>query len=243
MRGVVLAAGQGQRLRPDTNDLPKTLLRVDGETTILDIALRNLAAAGVSEAGIVVGYAAHAIEARLDAMRRRFGLKIELIYNDRVDWNNAYSLWHARDFYADGALLVNGDTVHPDSVEKTLIAANKDGISLATDSVKQLTDEAMKLRTGDSGVVSKITKNMPVDSAFGEYIGVARIDARIADDLTAALERTWRGDPNLYYEDGFQILADESPDSLHAVSIGETEWVEVDDHADLAVAREVACRC
>ncbi|HIV57136.1 MAG TPA: phosphocholine cytidylyltransferase family protein [Candidatus Stackebrandtia faecavium] len=243
MRGVVLAAGQGQRLRPDTNDLPKTLLPVDGETTILDIALRNLASAGIDEVGVVVGYAAHAIEARLDAMRRRFGLTIELIHNDRVDWNNAYSLWHARDFYADGALLVNGDTVHPDSVEKTLIAADKDGISLATDAVKRLTDEAMKLRADASGAVSKITKNMPVESAFGEYIGVARIDSGIADALTSALERTWRNNPDLYYEDGFQLLADESPANLHAVSIGETEWVEVDDHADLAVAREVACRC
>ena len=44
MIGMVLAAGAGRRLRPDTDELPKALLPVDGETTILDIALRNLAA-------------------------------------------------------------------------------------------------------------------------------------------------------------------------------------------------------
>ena len=44
--------------------------------------------------------------------------------NDRAEeWNNAYSLWLARDHFAAGALLVNGDTVHPVSVEKTLLAA------------------------------------------------------------------------------------------------------------------------
>lgn len=241
MRGVVLAAGQGQRLRPDTDDLPKTLLPVDGDTTILDIALRNLATAGVTDTAIVVGYAAHAIEARLADLRDRYKMHVRLIHNDRVDWNNAYSLWHAREFYTEGALLVNGDTVHPGSVEKTLLAAPDDGIMLATDAVKTLTDEGMKVQTTPDNVVTLITKQMPVESAYGEYIGVSRISADIAPALTDALERTWRDNPDLYYEDAFQLLADEG--HVHAVSIGATEWVEVDDHADLAVARGVACRC
>jgi choline kinase len=42
--------------------------------------------------------------------------------NDRAqEWNNAYSLWLAREHFAAGVLLVNGDTVHPVSVEKTLL--------------------------------------------------------------------------------------------------------------------------
>ena len=55
---MVLAAGAGRRLRPDTDALPKALLPVDGEVTILDIALRNLAAVGLRDIVIVVGYAA-----------------------------------------------------------------------------------------------------------------------------------------------------------------------------------------
>ena len=55
---MVLAAGAGRRLRPDTDELPKTLLPVAGETTILDIALRNLAAVGLSDVVVVVGHAA-----------------------------------------------------------------------------------------------------------------------------------------------------------------------------------------
>ena len=241
MRGVVLAAGQGQRLRPDTDDLPKTLLPVDGDTTILDIALRNLEAAGVTDTAIVVGYAAHAIESRLSALRDRYRMDIRLIHIDRDDHNNAYSLWCARDHYAPGALLVNGDTVHPGSVEKTLTADPGDGIDLAVDDVKDLTDEAMKLRVVDTDRVTLITKQMPVASAYAEYIGVSRIAAAVADDLTDALERTWRRDPNLYYEDAYQLLAEQG--RVRAVPIGAVDWVEVDDHADWARAREVACRC
>ena len=47
MIGMVLAAGAGKRLGSLTEDLPKTLLEVDGERTILDVALGNFAAVGL----------------------------------------------------------------------------------------------------------------------------------------------------------------------------------------------------
>jgi len=74
MIGLVLAAGAGRRLRPYTDTLPKALVPVDGETTIMDISLRNLAAAGLTDVTIVVGYRASAVEERVDAfehLRRR----------------------------------------------------------------------------------------------------------------------------------------------------------------------------
>ena len=52
------------------------------------------------------------------------GLKVELVYNPKaLEWNNAYSLWCAREAFAEGVLLANGDTVHPASVEETLLEA------------------------------------------------------------------------------------------------------------------------
>ncbi len=128
MIGLVLAAGAGRRLRPDTDALPKALLPVAGTTTILDIALRNLAAAGLDDIVIVVGHAARAIADRAAALERAHRVTLTLVPNDRaLDWNNAYSLWLARDHLARGALLVNGDTVHPVSVEKTLLARGDEG--------------------------------------------------------------------------------------------------------------------
>ena len=64
MIGMVLAAGAGRRLRPYTDTLPKALVPVDGETTILDIALRNLAAVGLTDVTVVVGYRAEAVHER-----------------------------------------------------------------------------------------------------------------------------------------------------------------------------------
>ncbi|MFS8477375.1 MAG: NTP transferase domain-containing protein [Micromonosporaceae bacterium] len=241
MIGLVLAAGAGSRLRPHTDALPKTLLPVAGELTILDIILRNLAAVGLADVAVVVGYAAAAVQARVPELERRHGVRLSLLHNDRADWNNAYSLWLARHAFAEGALLVNGDTVHPLDVEKTLLAERGPGVLIAVDGLKTLTDEAMKVRLDPSGRLLRITKQMPVADAHGEYIGAALIEARAARDLAAALEATWRRDPQLYYEDGFQLFADRTGD-LRAARLGAFEWVEVDDPADLARARDIACR-
>ena len=100
----------------------------------------------------------------------------------------------------------------------------------------------MKVHVDDEGRLERINKGIDPATAHGEYIGVALIEPTGAQALAAALEATWRRDPSLYYEDGFQELADRGG-VIGVAPIGEVDWVEVDDASDLAKAREVACRC
>jgi choline kinase len=239
---MVLAAGAGRRLAPYTDTLPKTLVPVDGDRTILDIALANLKAAGIDDVAVVTGYAAAAVEQRRAALERDHGVALQLVFNDKAEvWNNAYSLWCARDLLPEGVLLINGDTVHPPSVEETLLAARGPDILLALDDVKPLGGEEMKVQLDGDGRVSRINKALDPATAQGEYIGLTLIEPAAAAPLADALEATFRRDPQLYYEDGFQELADRGG-RVGIAPIGRVDWVEVDDHADLARAREVACR-
>ncbi len=244
MIGMVLAAGAGRRLRPDTDALPKALLPVAGTATILDIALRNLAAAGLDEVVIEVGHAGQAIADRAAALERAHQVRLTLVPNDRaMDWNNAYSLWLAREHFAGGALLVNGDTVHPASVEKALLAARgAAGVILALDNVKPLAEEEMKVVLDERGLLARITKRMDPALADGEYIGATLIEAGAAAALADALEATWQRDPGLYYEDGYQELADRGGE-VAVAPIGAVDWVEVDNHDDLRRARQIGPRC
>ena len=239
MKGIVLAAGQAQRLRPLTADLPKTLLPVDGERTILDVALANLRAVGVEEVAVVTGFAGARIEERAPQLARTHGVSLELVRNDRPDWNNAYSLWVARDAFRSGALLVNGDTVHPVAVEERLLAARGAGLVLAVDDEKPLGEEEMKVLLSPDGALQRINKAVDPAAAQGEYIGLALIEPDAADGLAEALEATWRRDTTLYYEDGFQAYAD-AGGQVRAAPIGSVAWIEVDDHDDLARARALA---
>jgi choline kinase len=220
----------------------------------------------LSDIVIVVGYAADAIRDRVADLERDHGVRLTLVDNDRAEeWNNAYSLWLARDHFAAGALLVNGDTVHPVSVEKTLLTAagagagtegtrstggagagaqgiGTAGLILAVDDVKLLAEEEMKVIIGADGMITRITKLMDPALAYAEYIGATLIGADAAAPLAAALEATWRRDPSLYYEDGFQELT-ERGGAIAVAPIGDVEWVEVDNHDDLRRARAIAPRC
>lgn len=242
MIGMVLAAGAGRRLRPYTDTLPKALVPVDGDTTILDIALRNLAAVDLRDVVVVVGYAADAVEERRESLERRHGVKLTLVHNDKAEiWNNAYSMWTAREHMTDGVLMVNGDTVHPVSVEETLLGARGPQILLAVDSDKSLADEEMKVRLSPDGDLVRITKLMEPDEAHGEYIGASLIEPSAVPILADALRATFERDPDLYYEDGYQEMVDRGEQIRTAsIPVG-TSWVEVDNQADLLRAREIAC--
>jgi choline kinase len=241
---MVLAAGAGRRLESLTEDLPKTLLPVDGDRTILDIALGNLRRAGLETVVVVTGYAAERVAERQAALEERHDLELELVFNPKAEeWNNAYSLWCAREHFAQGVLLCNGDTVHPPEVEERLLAGRGDAdLVLALDDAKPLGQEEMKVLLGDDGLLRGINKAHDPAAAAGEYIGLTVIEAAAAEGLAEALEATWRRDPGLYYEDGFQEYSDRGG-RVGVASVGGLEWVEVDDQADLDRAREVAWRC
>lgn len=249
MIGLVLAAGAGRRLRPYTDTLPKALVPVGPEgdeesLTVLDLTLGNFAEVGLTEVAIVVGYRKEAVYARREALEAKYGVKITLIDNDKAEeWNNAYSLWCARDVLKQGVILANGDTVHPVSVERTLLAARGNGqkIILALDTVKNLADEEMKVVTAEGKGVQKITKLMDPADATGEYIGVTLIEPEAAEQLAEALKTTFERDPDLYYEDGYQQLVNDGF-TIDVAPIGDVKWVEIDNHDDLAKGRTIACQ-
>ncbi|MGA5700633.1 sugar phosphate nucleotidyltransferase [Peterkaempfera bronchialis] len=250
MIGLVLAAGAGRRLRPYTDTLPKALVPVDGETTVLDLTLGNFAEVGLRDVAVVVGYRKEAVYDRKAALEKKYGVTLTLVDNDKAEeWNNAYSLWCARDLFAEGLLLANGDTVHPVSVEKTMLEADqrlaaegsRPGILLALDTVKDLADEEMKVIADAEKGVQRITKLMEPAQATGEYIGITVINPSAAGHLASALQATFERDPQLYYEDGYQEMVDRGL-RIDVQPIGEVSWVEIDNHDDLAKAREIACR-
>jgi choline kinase len=171
-------------------------------------------------------------------------VKLELVYNPKAeDWNNCYSLWCAREHFSQGVLLCNGDTVHPPEVEERLLAGRGEAeLVLALDDAKTLGAEEMKVLLGEDGLLRGINKAHDPAAAAGEYIGLTVIEPAAAEGLADALEATWRRDPGLYYEDGFQEYSDRGG-RVGVASVGGLEWVEVDDQADLDRAREVAWRC
>lgn len=87
MRAVILAAGQGKRLRPLTDTLPKSLLAIRGKS-ILDYQLEALRRNQVRDITIVVGHLGHLIE--------RCAGNCRILWNHRyANTNTIYSLYLA----------------------------------------------------------------------------------------------------------------------------------------------------
>ena len=212
MIGLVLAAGAGRRLRPYTDTLPKALVPVDGDTTILDIALRNLAAVGLTDVTIVVGLPRRARSRRArPRLEQKYGVRLTLVHNDKAEeWNNAYSLWLARDALRPGRAAGQRRHRAPGRASRRRCSPSRGpGILLAVDDVKKLADEEMKTIFDADGRLTRITKLMdPAD-------GVRRVHRRHAHRAVAP-RPGWptrsrppgERDPNLYYEDGYQEYAD-----------------------------------
>ena len=83
MKVIILAAGQGTRLRPLTDDRPKCMVEVNGRS-IIERQLDTMHACGISDEDITIicGYCS-------ETLRNRFNdTNINLIVNEKYDSTN-----------------------------------------------------------------------------------------------------------------------------------------------------------
>jgi glucose-1-phosphate thymidylyltransferase len=98
MKALVLSGGSGTRLRPITHTSAKQLVPVANKP-VLFYGLEAIAAAGVTDVGIVVGDTATAIEAAVGD-GSRFGIKVTYI-RQQAPLGLAHAVLVARDFLGD----------------------------------------------------------------------------------------------------------------------------------------------
>ena len=121
-RAVILSAGQGSRLLPLTEDLPKCLLDLEGRS-MLEWQLRALAAVGVPEAVVITGFRSEKVEAVVEQIAPR-GLRVRTLFNPFYKVaDNLASCWMARGELRGNCLLINGDTLFEPAIARRLIEA------------------------------------------------------------------------------------------------------------------------
>jgi choline kinase len=157
------------------------------------------------------------------------------IVNPRfADLANVYSLWCARDALRAGCYIVNSDVLFEDEIARRLVGAGGSAVLCASD--HGVDAESMKAVAAD-GRLRGLSKDAPV-GPHPEYIGLARIDPRHGERLAAILDGfVKREELSVYYEDALAELAAAVPVTL--VAVDGLAWVEIDDHDDLAHARDV----
>jgi choline kinase len=234
MKAVILAAGCATRLRPYSDDTPKTLLPVAG-VPILRRTITSLLRAGFDQFVIGTGYLEHMVR---DAVASWFpSLDVTFVSNpDFRTTNNAYSLWLCREVCAnDGFILLDGDVVFDLAVVEELVDRGPD--CLAVRSVGGLGLEEVKVTADRQDRVLAIGKHVPVRSAMGESVGIELFSAATSRRLFDALHSRVhdQGLVNEYYEAAFQQILDEGA-TLYGVDIGSKYASEIDTIDDLMAA-------
>jgi N-acetyl-alpha-D-muramate 1-phosphate uridylyltransferase len=103
----ILAGGRGTRLGEHARDLPKPLVEVAGEPFLLH-PLRLLAAHGVREAVICVGYRGELIESKIGT--ERFGIRIAYSYDSPALDGTLGAIRRALALLPERFLVLYGDT-------------------------------------------------------------------------------------------------------------------------------------
>jgi choline kinase len=229
---LILAAGNGTRLRSVSAGLPKPLVQFRGKP-ILDHVILRARQAGIEEFVIVVGYRSDLIRRWLDS-RRLGDVSVTLVENQDYHKHNGVSALKARREMDEQFLLLMADHVFDPETARVLMAQPlaPGEVILAVDPkidrVFDLEDATKVRRQGD--FIVDIGKEIPTYDALdtGMFLCTRALFGKLESSMTNG---------NCSLSDGMRQLARER--SLRALEIGEGLWHDVDTPEALAHAESV----
>ncbi len=162
-KGVILAAGVGNRLGFLTLTCPKVLLPVNGKVPLIKYPIEALAAAGISEIAIVVGYLGDRVREILGS-GSDFGIRLQYISNSDYLGGNAISVHKARDWaQGDPIVLCMGDHLIEEKLVKQLLDGQRYNETLCVDYMPaqhHQIAEATKVAVDGAGCIEAIGKDL-----------------------------------------------------------------------------------
>lgn len=236
MKGILLAAGRGSRLRPYTDDKPKPLVELGGKP-LLDRQLSTLDAAGVTDVTVVTGYESTQITRRCP----------NTVHNSEWDRTEMlYSLFCARDAFPDGQdlLISYGDIVCEERLVRSVRGGDGDIVlpvdrnweALWSRRFEDPLDDAETLRMDDSYRIEEIGRQpdslTEVDAQYTGLVAVAReMIPKFVGEYDALGD-----DVNDLSMTGFLHHLIERGWDVRAVPV-DNGWIEVDTISDLELYR------
>jgi histidinol-phosphate/aromatic aminotransferase/cobyric acid decarboxylase-like protein/choline kinase len=243
MKGLILAAGFGNRMSPLTDNTHKTLLKINGEA-IMNRIVSSLIQNGVNKIVIVTGYRAEELRNHLHTHFPK--TEFEYVHNARYrETNNIFSLALAFEQIAldDDILLIESDLIYTADVIEKVIKSPYDNVALVS-----------PYATGLDGTVVQISGHR-ITSIYPPHLQDEKFDlfdkyktlniykfsqyfcANEFKKLLVYYAQTI--DDNCYYELILGILIYMQRQDIFCEVIENEKWVEVDDPNDFMGAEFV----
>jgi choline kinase len=243
MKAIILAAGQGTRLRPLTDNQPKCMVPFKGRP-IIDYIISSLKEAGIDNIVVVGGY-------REDVLKKHLsGQHIKFYTNEKYSITNMVSTLFCAESEMDDDIIVSyADIIYSVDIISKLIAENSDFSVIVDRDWKALWSLRMEnpLRDAETMKIDKENfiyelgkKPTSYDEVQGQYIGLIKfrrefVKTTIAyyHNLDKSLLFDGRDYDNMYMTSLIQSLID-NVKKPRAVFI-DGGWIEVDSVGDLNI--------
>ncbi len=231
MKYIFLAAGKGSRLQPLTLQHPKSLFKLDKDTTLLKrmVTLIKKYDSG-ADIVVVTGHMHRSIENDIK--------DVTFVYNPFYEVTNSIaSLWFAKEHLdVDNVVLIDGDIVMSGALVREIVCRPVDRPTVLLDSSIKTDGDYNVQVAGDRVLVM----SKELDSYFGEYAGITKLEGESARRIKReVIQMVEEGYYDQWYENALVQMIFKEDFLLYYTDICEYEWTEVDCVSDLIRAKNI----
>ena len=246
MQAIILAAGMGKRLKSYTKDATKCMVKVNGKT-LIEYTIEALAANKIERLVVVVGYKGALLK---DFIASKFneenvnGMKIDYIENPVYDTtNNIYSLFLAGSEMAkDDTILLESDLIFKPEILNRLISSPDKNLAVVSpfeawmDGTCTLLDENNCI----TGILDKVRFNWADTAQYYKTVNIYKFSKEFSEQYYLPFLDAYQKafGKNEYYEQVLKVISFLSSASLKGLVVSGSDWYEIDDPADLAIAED-----
>ena len=221
MQAIIMAAGKGSRLEGLTGGAPKSFVEIKGKK-LIEYNIKLLEKYGIKDIIIVTGYCCEVFEEFLKDKKQ-----IRLIYNPFYEMVNVLgSFYMGMEALHDDFIFLHADTLcEPEILEKMI---QTEGDVILPVEYKACDEEAMKIRSKQGRLV-EITKQMPLEAAEGEFIGIEAFQKKVIPVLKEKVKQLLKERKfDAYFESAIQYLIDQENFHIVPVPTENAFWAEID---------------
>lgn len=233
---VILAAGMGSRLESLTSNLPKCLLNLTKDETILDHNLNTILNLNVENIYIVTGFKGEIISKHINE-NYHSRKNIQIIYNPF--WRNCNvlgSLYLTFGLLKNDFIFLHADTITSQKIWDKLLLYEGDVVLPFQKKICGL--EEMKIKIENRRVID-ISKDIPVSEAEGEFIGISKFSKKFIKVLiNCTTELFQKGELGHYIEQVIKLNLMREDILVTYFDIANENFIEVDFYDDYIKAKK-----
>ncbi len=226
-RAIILAAGQGSRLKGFFNK-PKCLIRLGSSNrTLLERTYENLIKSNINDIQIVTGYKSAEI-------KRTLKKKVKYIhFKNYKKTNNLQTLLFVKHLLNSEIICMFADIIYEKKIINRLLKNNKK-ICLIIDTSNVL-EGTMRVKIKKDTIID-IGSHIPVSEGDGNFIGIAKFSKNGASVLKSYLLKQKKNYRD-YYTFALRKMIDDRI-KINYIDIKKTYWKEIDTNKDLMEAKK-----